>query len=77
MAFNYSKLRGRITECGLTQAQLAESIGINKGTLSAKLNNQFNFTADEMLSIGAKLSIPTDEFGIYFFAEEVQKAEQK
>ncbi len=67
MAFNYSKLRGRIRECGLTQAQLAESIGIHKGTLSAKLNGQFAFTADEMLSIGAKLNIPENEIGSYFF----------
>lgn len=69
MKFNYSKLRGRIRECDLTQEQLAEAIGISKATLSAKLNGQFAFTTKEMLSIGAELNIPKSDFGEYFFAE--------
>lgn len=69
MAFNYSKLRGKIRECGLTQEKLAKSVGIHKGTLSAKLNGQYDFTANEMLSIGAALNIPANEIGNYFFAE--------
>lgn len=69
MKFNYSKLRGKIRECDLTQEQLAEAIGINRGTLSAKLNGQFAFTTTEMLSIGEKLNIPKNELGDYFFAE--------
>lgn len=67
MKFNYSKLRGRIREHNLTQEQLADAIGINKGTLSAKLNGQFDFTAAEMLSIGAALNISKNELGDYFF----------
>lgn len=70
---NYAKLLGKIRECGLTQADLAEKIGIHKGTLSAKLNNQFSFTIKEMLAIGEVLEIPQGELGDYFFAEEVQK----
>lgn len=69
MAFNYSKLRGKIRECNLTQKQLAEDIGISKATLSAKLNNQFAFTTNEMLAIGERLNIPKNELGDYFFAE--------
>ncbi len=69
MKFNYSKLRGKIRECNLTQEQLAEAIRINKGTLSAKLNGQFAFTTTEMLSIGAALNIPKNELGDYFFTE--------
>lgn len=69
MKFNYSKLRGRIRECNLTQEQLAEAIGVHKGTLSAKLNGQFAFTITEMLSIGATLNIPKNELANYFFAE--------
>ena len=68
MKFNYSKLLGRIRECGLTQEQLAKAIGKNKCTISAKLNNQFSFTQDEMLAIGKVLNIPSEEFGEYFFA---------
>ena len=68
MKFNHSKLLGRIRECGFTQEQLAKAIGMSKTTLSAKLNNQFYFTAKEMYAIGDVLNIPTSEFGEYFFA---------
>lgn len=68
MKRNYSKLLGRIKECGLTQEQLAKAIGKNKGTISAKINNQFSFTQDEMDDICRVLDIPNDEIGEYFFA---------
>ena len=68
MKFNHSKLLGRMRECGFTQEQLAESIGVSKTTLSTKLNGQFYFTAKEMYAIGQVLNIPTSEFGEYFFA---------
>lgn len=65
----YAKLLGKIRECGLTHADLAEKIGIHKGTLSAKLNNQFSFTVKEILAIGAALNIPQNEIGDYFFTD--------
>lgn len=68
MKRNYSKLLGRIRECGLTQEQLAKAIGKNKCTISAKINNQFSFTQDEMDAICRVLDIPNDEIGEYFFA---------
>ena len=68
MKFNHSKLLGKIRECGFTQEQLAEAIGISKTTLSAKLKNQFYFTAKEMYAICEVLNIPTSEIGEYFFA---------
>ena len=68
MKFNYSKLLGRMRECGFTQAQLAKAIGINKGTLSVKLNNRFSFTQDEILAICKLLHIPICEIGDYFYA---------
>ena len=68
MKYNYSKLLGRIRECGLTQEQLAKAIGKNKSTISAKVNNQFSFTQDEMNDICKVLDIPNNEIGDYFFA---------
>lgn len=68
MKFNHSKLLGRIRECGFTQEQLAKAIGISKATLSAKLNNQFYFTAKEMYDICEVLNIPLSEISEYFFA---------
>lgn len=68
MKFNYSKLLGRMRECGFTQEQLAKAIGINKGTLSVKLNNRFSFTQEEILAICKLLNIPICEIGEYFYA---------
>ena len=73
MKFNYSKLLGRIKEMGFTLATLAKAIGINKGTLSAKLNNHYPFTGDEMVAICKVLNIAIKDISLYFFAIEVQK----
>ena len=67
MEFNYSKLLGRMRECGFTQEQLAKAIGINKGTLSTKLNNRFSFSQEEILAICKVLNIPVSEIGDYFY----------
>ena len=68
MKFNYSKLLGKMKECGFTQLMLASKIGINKATLSAKLNNKFYFTAYEMFMICEVLGIMQEEIGEYFYA---------
>jgi transcriptional regulator with XRE-family HTH domain len=67
--YNYSKLLGRIREYGFTQERLAEAIGINKSSLSAKFNGKSHFTQPEMDAICALLDIPNEEIGIYFFAK--------
>ena len=69
MNFSYSKLRGKMRECGYTQAQLAETIGIDCSTLSAKLNNKAVFTKKEIVLICELLKITNDELASYFFAE--------
>lgn len=68
MKFNYSKLLGRMRECGFTQESLAVAIGKTKGTLNAKLNNQYSFTQSEMIAICKILNIPIKEIYLYFFA---------
>ena len=68
MKFNYSKLLGRIKECGFTLATLAEAIGINKGTLSAKLNSHYFFTTSEIIAICKALNIAHKDIPLYFFA---------
>lgn len=67
MKYDYSKLLGRMKERGVTQEQLAKEIGITESTLNAKLNNKFNFKANEMDAICRVLDIPNDEIGAYFF----------
>lgn len=68
MAYNYQKLLGRIKEKGYTQRKLASNLGMNPGTLSAKLNNKSKFTQREMNGICKMLDISNEEIGIYFFA---------
>lgn len=68
MRYNYAKLLGRIKECGYTQESLANAIGKNKSTISAKLNGRYPFTAKEIDDICKVLDISNDEIGIYFFA---------
>lgn len=69
MAFNYSKLLGKIKEQHLTQEQLAEKIGITSSTLNLKLNNKAVFTAKEIEAIRNVLGMTAHEIGAYFFCQ--------
>ena len=69
--FDYSKLKGRIKEKNLTQEELANKIGINKSTISLRLNNQSSFIQDEIDKIIKILDIPAEEIKKYFFTEKV------
>ena len=68
MGYNYSKLRGRIKECGYTQDKLAKEIGRDKSSLSYKLNGKSDFTTKEIDGICKVLDISNNEIGDYFFA---------
>lgn len=73
MNFDFSKLLGRIKECGYTQERLAEEIGMTKTTLNLKLNNKAYFTAPDMEKIRKVLCIDVEEMGVYFFTPKVQE----
>ena len=73
MKFNYSKLRGKIREMGITQKQIAEKIGTGESTISAKLNNKCYFYQPEIAKICDILNIAYEEVGLYFFTPEVEK----
>ena len=48
MAYDYSKLNGRIVEkCG-TRANFAEMMGLSERTISLKLNNKISFKQPEI-----------------------------
>lgn len=69
MKYNYSKLLGRIKECGLTQELLAKEIDKDRSTISAKLNGKYAFTTKEIDDICRVLNISNNEIGDYFFAQ--------
>ena len=73
MRFDYSKLLGRIKECGYTQESLALEVKMSVSTMSLKLNNKAFFTQIEIKRICELLEIPAHQIGEYFFAHEVQK----
>lgn len=72
MAFNYSKLRGRIKEVFGTQERFAKAMGLSTVSLSAKLNNAVPFTGPEMNKVCELLGICVDFIPIYFFTEKVK-----
>lgn len=65
--FNYSKLKGRITEICGTQKAFAKELGITEGTLISKLNNNTYFTQGEILRSIKILLIQQEEVSLYFF----------
>ncbi|WP_368233795.1 DUF739 family protein [Anaerotruncus rubiinfantis] len=68
---DYSKLRGRTVEMGLSQKDVAERIGISETTYSLKLNGRYPFKQSEIQNIVNLLCIPADEIGTYFFTQKV------
>lgn len=64
---DYSKLRGRIREIYKTEGNFADALGVNKGTISLKLNNQSGFSQKEILIICQLLKIDDKDIPIYFF----------
>lgn len=73
MRFNYSKLLGRMKECGYTQEKLARAIGISKSTLNLKLKNKASFYHPEMKKICEVLNITGEDVYAIFFTLEVEK----
>ena len=71
MAWEYNKLRGKIKEVFGTQDQFAEAIGIGRVSLSQRLNNQLEFTQEEMFRSCDALHIDYAEIPTYFFTLKV------
>lgn len=67
MAFDHSKLLGRITEKYGNQKALAQQVGWSPSALSNRLNNNIQFDADEIASLCTCLDIAPEEIGVYFF----------
>lgn len=72
MAYDYSKLNGRIVEkCG-TQAVFADRMGLSERTVSLKLNNKVVWKQPEMQKAAVILEFPETEIQTYFFTMKVQ-----
>lgn len=75
MAFNYSKLKGKIVEKFGTQAAFAKALGVSQRTLSLKMQSKIYFRQDEINKAMRLLGIPLDDAREYFFTPKVQEVE--
>jgi transcriptional regulator with XRE-family HTH domain len=65
--FNYSKLKGRAREKGMTLEKIHEETGISISSLSDKWNGKRFFNQLEMLALKKLLDL--ESVDAYFFAE--------
>lgn len=70
MAFDYSKLRGRIIEKYGSQSAFANAIGIQKHVISSRLNNRVGISKEEIIVWSEKLGISPDDYTKYFFQKK-------
>ena len=71
MVWDYSKLRGRIKEVIGTQDAFAEKLGMGRVSLSQRLNNQLEFSQDEIFKACEILSIDNNDIPLFFFTQRV------
>lgn len=72
MAFDYSKLKGKIREVFGTQENFAVAMLLSPVSLSAKLNNKVPFTQAEINKACELLGIALEFIPVYFFTEKVK-----
>lgn len=71
MAYDYSKLIGKIVEVYKTRYAFAKKMGWSSKTMSSKLNNKVLWRQDDIRKAITLLSIDPSEIGDYFFTMEV------
>ena len=75
MAFDYSKLRGRIVEIFNTQSNFASAMGWSERTLSLKMNGMRSWKQPDICKAIQLLRLTTEDIPIYFFTLRVQNIE--
>ena len=75
--FDYSKLKGKIKELGITLKDYAEAIGITPVSLNYRLKNQRYFNQNEIVKSMILFNESIDNAKYYFFKQIVTKNETK
>lgn len=65
--YDYSKLNGKIAECGYTQNALAKTVKMHPNSLRDRLENRLEFKQDDIIRMCDTLGIKYKEIPIYFF----------
>ena len=73
--YDYSRLRGKIREILGTEGEFAKAINRSHCYVSAVFNGKAYFNPSDMDNIAEVLSIPLEEYGIYFFTRIVDKSQ--
>ena len=69
MRVDIARLRGKISECGMTQEKLAHAMSIDKSTLSRKMKSEaLDFSVGEMHQIAEILGLSKEEAGEIFLS---------
>lgn len=68
---NVNKLKGKIVEQGITTAQLAKQIGVNRATLYRKLANPDTISLKDIAAIIRILDLNANETTAIFFNDPV------
>ncbi len=71
MAYDYSKLLGKIKEKFIVQDDFARALGISRTSLSLKLNCRAQFNQTEIDRATELLDINSAEIPEYFFVKKV------
>lgn len=69
--YDYSKLRGRITEKFGSAIEFSKALGVSNVTVSKKLNEKAGFSREDIEAWSNLLDIESNEYGSYFFAPKV------
>ncbi len=72
MAFNYSKLKGRIIEIFGSNGAFIDAMGWSRPTFSRKISGESEWTDTEIFKAAELLKIGVDDIHVYFFALTVQ-----
>lgn len=70
---NTNKLRGKISEAGLSQRKLAQLIGISENTISSKMNHHSCFDTNEIDRICKALGITSDSEKVEIFLADISQ----
>lgn len=76
MAYDYSKLKGRIIEKFDTYRAFAAALGIAPQYISPKLKGKIDITKAEIINWSELLDIDPSEYGSYFFCLKGQESKE-
>lgn len=71
MEWDYRKLSGKIKEVCGTQEEFSKRIGLGRVSVSKRMNNQLDFSQEEIFKSCDVLHIPKVEIPTYFFTPRV------